>query len=364
MRIFCVIPDLGPGGAQRVMSLLAEDLAQRHDVAIMTWERESEKSFYPLPPNARVIKADSLGHGLSRLWRIASRPGRLRREARAFGADVVLSFTDTMNVTAILACLGLGVPVVVSERNDPHHRRIGRAKSLARRAVYPFAARVVVQTERIARYFPRGLAPKIRVIANPAPRDPQQARPGLAGAEGRKRLIAAGRLEDQKGFDRLLRSFALVRSDFPDWDLVIFGEGSRREALEALARKLGLGDRVRMPGVTREIGAELAASHLMVFPSLYEGFPNALAEALSAGLPAIGHCGVSGVEDMIIPGETGDLVNPCDGREALAAAMSRLMADDSLRARMGAAARLHMARWSPKQVLGAWEAILREAAAR
>lgn len=364
MRIFCVIPDLGPGGAQRVMSLLAADLSQRHDIAILTWEREQQKSFYPLPPAALVIKADRLGQGLTRLWRIASRPGRLRREARGFGADVVLSFTDTMNVTAILACLGLGVPVVVSERNDPRHRRIGRAKSLARRLVYPFAARVVVQTERIALYFPRGLAPKIRVIANPAPRDPQEARPGSAGADGRRRMIAVGRLEAQKGFDRLIEAFALLAGDFPDWDLAIFGEGLRRPALEGLVRKLELGGRVRMPGVTSEIAAELAAAHLMVFPSLYEGFPNALAEGLAAGLPAIGHSGVSGVEDMIVPGETGGLADPADGPAALAAEMRRFMSDGALRVRAGAAAREHMARWSAPRVLGAWEALLREAAAR
>ncbi len=267
-----------------------------------------------------------------------------------------------MNVTAILACAGLGVPVIVSERNDPNHRRIGFAKALARRLAYPFAARVVVQTERIARYFPRGLRPRIEVIANPAPRDPPLARPGAPGPHGRKRIVAVGRLEPQKGFDRLIEAFALLCEDYPDWDLSIFGEGSLRPALEALAGKSGLGERFEMPGVTTRVAGELAASHLMAFPSLYEGFPNALAEGLSAGLPAIGHSGVSGVEEMIVPGETGYLADHTGGPPALAAAMGKLMRDDALRASMGCAAREHMGKWAPDHILGMWEDLLWKAA--
>jgi glycosyltransferase involved in cell wall biosynthesis len=175
-------------------------------------------------------------------------------------------------------------------------------------------------------------------------------------------MILVGRLEQrQKGLDRMIDAFRLIADDYPDWDLTLVGEGPDRGALEERVAQLGLDGRVALPGAVADIDRELAAAHLMAFPSRYEGFPNALAEGLAAGLPAVGYAGVSGVEELIVDGQTGLLVREEEGHHGLARALSEVMRDAPRRALMGEAARRHVTQWSPERVLGEWERVLAEA---
>ena len=346
------------------MSYLVAHLAKRHHVTLLTLEGLGVPSFYPLPDSLQQIRIDKLGGGgIRRLFRILSRPLRVRREVRTSTPDVVLSFMDTMNVTALVSCLGLGVPVVVSERNDPALHRIGRFKEILRDHVYPLARFVVAQTPRVARYFEQPwLQPKLRIIPNPVPAASLFARPDEPNAEGRMRVIAIGRFEAHKGLDRLIDAFASIAQDWPNWDLLIIGDGPKRATLEVLVQRHGMDERIQMPGKITDINRELALSHLMAFPSQFEGFPNALAEALAAGLPAIGHRGVSGVEDLIVDGKTGMLVELDRGTAALAAALSALMRDGRQRRELGEAAQKYVAQWGPSRILVLWEGVLIEAA--
>src|SRR6476646_633133 len=120
MRILCVIPSMAPGGAERAMSYLVANLAKRHRVTLLTFERCDTASFYRLPQSVEYIRTDKLGgYGLQRIFRKLSRPKLLRETVRALAPHVIISFMDTTNITTLLGCLGLGVPIVVSERNDP-----------------------------------------------------------------------------------------------------------------------------------------------------------------------------------------------------------------------------------------------------
>ena len=270
-----------------------------------------------------------------------------------------MSFMDTMNVTALVSCFRLGVPVVVSERNDPALHRIGRAKELLRNHSYGFARLVVAQTERVARYFAPRLQAKLRIVPNPVPQYSACAHPDRPNADGRLRIIAVGRFEPHKGFDRLIEAFAHVAKDNPNWDLRIIGEGPQRAQLEDLVRSRRLKGRVQLPGIVTDVCVQLCASHLLVFPSRYEGFPNALGEGLAVGLPAIGLKGVSGVEELIVDGKTGLLVD--EEIDAMAAALSALMGSAAKRRKFGEAAREHVLRWTPSCVLTLWDAVLSEA---
>jgi len=363
MRVLCIIPTMGPGGAERTMSHLLAHLAKDCSVSLLTFESADAVSFYPLPSSVAYKRGDKLGgSGLGRLSRILSRPGLIRQTVSNFAPDVIISFTDTTNITALLACSGRGVPIIVSERVDPTQHDIGWARNLLRAYTYPLARLIVVPSQRVANYFPASLQSKIRVIGNPIPVPSVRARVGEN--PGRKRVIAVGRHEPQKGFDLLLDAFALIAGDHPEWDLVIIGDGPERSGLERRVQALGLQQRMSLKGVVSDVLQELANSHLMAFPSRYEGFPNALAEGLATGLPAVGYKDVSGVEELIVDGQTGLLVDQHEGAQGLARAMSRLLADEKLRTRLGDAAHRHVRRWAPDRIFSLWEELLAEAAGR
>jgi glycosyltransferase involved in cell wall biosynthesis len=363
LDLACVIPILGPGGAERVLTGLANDLSARgHRISILTLMRQSEPAFYPLDPDIELLRLGA-PHATAETadpLTLVRNIRRIRRALKRRRFDLVLGFATLGNILALAASRGLGQPVVAAERVDPqaHGQHIGRARVWLRDTLYARADHVVVQTARAR----RGLSwlPDARVscIVNPVHPVASRARPDAPGSDGRWRILAAGRLEHQKGFDRLLAAFSRLADAFPSWDMVIYGEGPERAKLEAEIARMQLADRISLPGVTADLERELVLSHVMAFPSRYEGFPNALAEGLAAGLPAVGFADVSGVEELVIEGETGLLATPEAPVDSLVGALRRLLTDPALRVRLGAGGRAHVAGFSPRVHTDRWEAVL------
>ena len=172
MRVLCIIPTMGPGGAERTMSHLLAYLAKHHSVTLLTFESNDDVAFYPVPSTITYSRGDKLGgKGTARLARILSRPALISQTIERCAPDVVISFTDTTNVTVLFAC-SRRVPVIVSERIDPARHGIGWARRLLRTLAYPHARLIVVPSRRIGRYFSASLQDRIRVIGNPVPIPP------------------------------------------------------------------------------------------------------------------------------------------------------------------------------------------------
>src|SRR6516164_7010798 len=117
MRVLCLIPSMGPGGAERAMSRLVSFLCERHTVCLLDWSSQSDSSFYEIPEKVQYCRADLLGgaNTFDRIRRIVKRFHAIRGEVNSFKPDVVLSFMDTMNMTAILSLFGSGIPLLISE---------------------------------------------------------------------------------------------------------------------------------------------------------------------------------------------------------------------------------------------------------
>lgn len=349
------------GGVERMAVTLVNALAARgHDVDLMTWDLAGAETFYPLDSRVswqRLNMGDparKAAPGL-RLRRLKAMRGYLQRVS----PDVIVAFQEGPFLAVAVSALGLGIPVVAAERNAPHrfeHLRAGRYRNLIFQS-FRLAARVTVQLESYRDCYPAYL--RRRVVAIPNPVNPAQsfALPGDQDANP-KVLLSIGRLSYQKNFPVLLKAFAALASEFPDWHLVILGEGEQEASLRALASRLDISDRVELAGACRDVERYYVSSHLFCLPSLWEGFPNALAEALAHGLPAVGFAGCAGVNELIHDGETGRLAPGNGSPESLIGALRHLMADGKARSRFGAAAVSSMCAYSPEGIFDRWDTFL------
>ena len=167
-------------------------------------------------------------------------------------------------------------------------------------------------------------------------------------------VVAAGRYTPEKGYDRLVEAFARVAGRHPGWSLRIFGHGPLRGALEKQAARLGLEDRVTLPGLAGNIEHELLSASVFALSSIHEGLPMALAEAMACGLPCVAFDCAPGVREIVTDGVDGVVVPPRDVA-GLAEGLDRVMGDEDLRRRLGTAARASVRRFAPDEVLAQWE---------
>jgi GalNAc-alpha-(1->4)-GalNAc-alpha-(1->3)-diNAcBac-PP-undecaprenol alpha-1,4-N-acetyl-D-galactosaminyltransferase len=370
-RITVVSAQLADGGAERVAIDLCCYLRDAGlNVTLLTLSGDMPDA-YRAPEGvlrerleARLLPPSIL----HRLWYLVNRVIGIRRKIKSYAPDAVVTFIDKVNILVLFSLIGTGIPVVVSERIHPAHNPIAGQWKLARQLIYPLARAVTVQTDEGAEWFRRHSAIKHpAVIANAVRhlRDfDSEAGPATGSTEAeemRPFVLTIGRLTEQKGFDLLLEAFQEAGLAAAGWRLVILGEGPERAALERQARALGIGDKVMLPGFV-DVGPFLRSAGLFVMSSRYEGFPNALMEAMQVGLPCISFDCPSGPRDLVKNEQNGLLVPPQDVA-ALTAALVRMAADPELRQRLGAAAAGVNEQFSQARIYGKWLTLLDDIAA-
>jgi glycosyltransferase involved in cell wall biosynthesis len=332
-----VLSGLGTGGAERVVSLLSASWAEGgKQVCVVAFDAPGDPLAFPFHPQVELIRLN-LPPGKGSLWRGAitsiRRQLALRRLFARQRPDAVISFLTKVNVLALLAALGSGIPVIISERNNPDEQGAHPLWWWSWTRLSRLAAAVVLQTRAIERRYRGVLGANTTVIPNPV-EVPGPVRRAAAG----RTLVAAGRLSHQKGFDLLIAAFALVAHEFPDWRLVIWGEGAERSALEAQVSRACLGPRVALPGASDGPVGWIEGADAFVLSSRYEGFPNVLVEAMTAGLPVIAF--------------------DCDFGPGEILTLRLVMQDEGLRARMGCEAAQTAENFRLRNTVPLWDALL------
>jgi glycosyltransferase involved in cell wall biosynthesis len=343
--------DRGAGGVQRMIISIMNALSSAHEVSLLTWDKGPAMAFYPMTGGISWHQLD-MGdpHVKATPGMILARFRKIRGLINRIAPDVIVCFQGGSFRSMQLYTAGLSIPLIAAERTSPNLYDPASSRRL-----------ITVQFERYRDLYPVYLRNRIVTIPNPVPQATCLARPNESGAAGRWLLLSVGRLGYQKNFSALIDAFSGLAPRFPDWDLRIVGEGPYRNALESqLARLPGLEGRVCLPGTTNEMQAEYAAAHLFCLPSRWEGFPNALAEALAHGLPAVGFSGCDGVPDLIDPGRNGALAAGNGDAAALAATLAPLMADPAKRVELSSNAVKSVAGYQPEEIFGLWERVLRE----
>lgn len=366
--VYCIHSVYNPGGMERVLWNKVVYWTRHTDweVVIVTTDQHDRPPFYPFPEQVRRIDLGinySEDNTKSPLGKIAGYLRRRRLHKRRLTellmrerADVVVSLYPSES--SFIPDIRDGSRKVLELHYCKFFRlQYGRKGLLG--AIDRWRTR---QDERIVRRFDKfvvlthedqsywGALPNLEVIPNAAMHLTDRFADGSA-----RRVIAVGRLDYQKGFDRLIRAWDLVQRSgrFADWRLDIFGQGEWHDMLQGMIDERGLAATTHLCRPTTQIGDEYARSSLLAMSSHYEGFPMVMIEAMASALPVVSFDYKCGPKDIIRPGENGLLVRDGD-EEGLAQALMTLMEDDTLRKRMSQRAREEVKEYSEEAVMARW----------
>lgn len=372
--IYCHCSLYNPGGMERVLLNKVSWMRRNRpdwEIIVVTTDQQGRQPFFRFPDGVRMIDLGinySLDNDRPVYERIPSflKKRQLHRRRLAAllmreRADVTVSLYPSES--SFIPDIKDGSKKVLELHFNRYFRLqygrrgvlkfIDRCRSRMDEKIVRKFDRFVVLTEEDRNYW--GEMPRITSIGNAAL--PVSAKSDCTA----KRVIAAGRLDRQKGFDRLIEVWKLVKQSpvSGGWQLDIFGQGEWRERLDRMIIDGGLSDSVRINAPTKNLAAEYAGSSIHVMTSRYEGFPMVMIEAMSAGLPEVTYDFKCGPRDIVRHGVDGYIVKEGDS-PTFAAALLDLMADDALRKETGGNAAKIAERYSEDAIMGQWTALFED----
>lgn len=356
LKIVFVISSLCIGGAERVMTILANTLSKLgHDVTIIS--KDHSESFYPINEEVKLYYPKTkvnYGTKLSTLWGRRGIYRDLYRFLRKNRPDVVIPFSTTTNGVMIVICRMLGLPVIASEHMNHKTTSEKFSHRFIRRFVYPHASYLTVLTKRDKDEYYSRFMKNVEVMPNPLALQPFNNE----GAPPRENcILAVGDLNrwEHKGFDTLFHIFANIRKQHPDWRLCIAG-GGEKGPIERMIEEQGLDGHVNLLGQTKEVQKYLQLCSIFVLPSRWEGLPLVLVEAMSQGIACIAFDCFTGPAEMITNGFDGILVED-QNRESFEMELSKLIADEELRKELGGKAIDSSLKFLPEEIVSRWLAL-------
>lgn len=352
MKIVIFIIALNKGGAERVITNLCNEyLVQENQITIITCIKA--QSQYLLDKRiSRICLDEKKGdEKQNQIIRFIRRRKKLKRILKNMDADVLLNVLPEPSFLALSLKRKGGVPMIVSERSAPEIEYAFWPYKIAMRLLYRKADGLIMQTEAAKSYFPKAIRDKSVVIPNPvnkaAMRKPFQG-------ERKKEIVAVGRLTKEKNYFLLIDAFQRICGSFPEYCLIIYGDGPLWDELEAYIKTRDLGSRVVLAGQKDDIFDWIYQSSLFVLSSSYEGLPNALMEAMALGLPVIAtDCIGGGPRSLIKNGYNGLLVKPEDS-ECLGNAMSYVLSDQAFAKKLGENAGKLIMDLKPEKIYRQW----------
>lgn len=349
MRILMVITGMQSGGAERVMATLCNTLSKQHDVRLLVMKQAI--SDYELSEKVEFLGGNIQGQRLTKAVTFT------KRQMEEWKPDVVLSFVTKANIIALLARMVSAhhVPVVIAERSNPHSA--AKTFKLIRRFLYPMADGCVFQTEQAKAYYNGILKCESVILKNPL--NPDFAASPYEGVR-KKKVVTMGRLYPVKNQQLLIRAFAEIAPQHPEYTLELYGDGPLRQELEELIQSLGMEQRIFLMGRKHSVRDYVQDAEIFVLPSNAEGMPNALLEAMAMGLCCVAtDCPIGGPAAIVRNGENG-LLLPMNDCPAMAQALDKLMRNPELAERMGREARNISADFEFETVCAQWEAYLKK----
>lgn len=366
MRVLFAIKSLNVkgGGAEKVLVQLANGLSRRgHTVGILTFDPPGE-SFYALGDGIDRFDIGIVPVGQpTSLGPLIHAAPRIRRVVRNFNADFFVPFMHSIFIPLSLLTWGLKQRTIFSDHVDYTHYQLHPRQFKLLKLVYRFAEAITVPSIAAWKTYREEDQARMVVMPNPVT--------GLGEADAQSPteddkpvLLCVGAFRKEKDHAVLIDAFAGIADAFPEWTLRIVGEGNLRPTLEEQIAAKGFGDRIQLPGSTRNIVAEYQKAAFVVLPSQYESFGLVAAEALGAGRAVLSFSECVGVSALVEDGKNGILVEGGATHETRLAALQqglrKLMGDAEVRQRLGAAGPASIQPYGIEPILDKWETLMSE----
>lgn len=359
---FC-INSLDSGGAERVVSILANYFVSKNDVSIITmtdnniqYKIDKKVNIIKLVKNKKNIKNKILKKILL-IPKTIVRIQKLNKVFRSQRPDIIISFLPEASFMSLIANKGR-YKIIISDRNDPNIEYKNKIYNFLMKKLYPKADGFVFQTNDAKEYFNDIIdfsEKPYKIIYNPVS---EKFICDRYNGKRKKQIVSVGRLQEQKNFELLINAFSKIEKKYPDYKLVIYGEGNLRKCLEDKVQMLNLENRILLPGVIKNVKEKIYNSSIFVLSSNYEGMPNALIEAMCIGLPVISTNCPCGGPKMLIENNVNGILIDTNNVEQLANSMELLLNDKKFADTLGKNASTIIDKVNPDAVNKEWEKLI------
>lgn len=356
MHVAIFAGSLTMGGTERVVVNLIDYLIERGDRVTLVTQQQGEKE-YPLNPEAKryILALTSEENTGSRIGNIKARNNKLKNIWRERKPDVILSFIGKCNFMAIETGRPLGIPVAICVRALPELEYDNFIMRLRAGYLFPKANLGIFQTKEQMKFFSKKVQNKSVVLKNPM--NEVFFEPPFEG-EREKVIVTVGRVDANKNHKMIIDAFDAIKDEFPEWKVVIYGEGDKRKELIEYTKMLGISDRVTLPGNVENVAERIKKTGVFVLSSDTEGSPNALIEAMLLGLPVIStDCPSGGPGELIEDGVNGMLI-PVGETSVLQEKLQNLLNNLQLQKAFSEKSLATRDIYSRKKVLGEWKMTL------
>ena len=355
IHICFYIGSLHKGGAERVFVNLAEYFQKKgYRVTMVTQYQFAKEEEYDLPQGVSRVLSDLTDVELSnsRIINFYKRVQKLHRIWKRVKPNLVLSCIGKNNFMTVVTTMFTKSKAVVSVVGEAKEEYPGRMMRMLANCLFPFADGIILQTDRSRYFFNKQVQRRAVILPNSL--NPDFMKPRYEG-EREKRIVSVGRLDANKNHEMMIRAFAALADKYPVYTLTIYGEGELREYLEKLTEKLGVSERVFLPGVIPDVAKQIEKAALFLLTSYSEGVSNALIEALATGLPVISTDVPSGGTVELMTDKVNGLIIPPGDEKALELAMDKMLGDPACADRMGREAAKIQERLAPERVNRQWQ---------
>lgn len=345
--------DLIPGTDIRFVPMNKEAI---NALSTSNWQGAVTRYYSDINDNAAL---EISSNGGSRAADFIKRHKKLRKIWKTLKPDLILSCNGKNNLMALASAKGLSIPVAAYVIAMPELEYPGRAMRMGVNLLFPKAKGVILQTERSRSFFPASVQKKARILHNMV-RD-EYLNGDVPDYESRQKLIlAVGRVDDNKRHDLMIRAFARISKNFPEYTLLICGDGPDRKKMLDLATDLNISDKVSMPGVVTDIKSKLLQASIFLHTSDTEGMPNALLEAMCTGLACIATDCPCGGPAMLIDSHKNGILIPVGDEDALTREMTEVLKDPAYAKSLGNNALKIRDEYSVQNVFEEWENYIEE----